>query len=67
MSIEWFAIAVDKIGLATFSYITIYSAYLLRQEHKTLNDVRLGTVILLLLGLLGLIVDGYIVIKSVIG
>ena len=58
MNIEGFATKMDKIGALVFLYVIVYSIIKLRSEVDAL------TVILLLVGIGGFLVDLFIVTKT---
>ncbi len=58
MSIESFAVTMDNLGFMAFLYVTIYSIIKLKKTKK--KDTL--TIILLLVGIAGMIVDGSIIV-----
>ena len=56
--VERFASKMDSLGVLAFIYITIYSILSL------IKEANFMTLILLLVGIAGLLVDSFIVIKT---
>lgn len=61
MDIAHFAMFMDKFGVVCFLFIIIYASYHLLSMRKKRKPLDVATVILLLIGIGGLIVDSYIV------
>jgi hypothetical protein len=57
------ALLADHLGLLAFMYVTLYSVFTLVKKSKS-NAWPYSTIALLIIGLLGVLVDGYIVLKQ---
>ena len=61
MNIESFAVTVDNLGFLAFLFVVIYSLIKLKVEKDVL------TIILLVVGVLGAIIDGFIIFMHYFG